>query len=471
MSPQNPAACAIVIPAYNEAASLRGVALRALRSGCSPVIIIDDGSTDETAAQTADLPVLLLRNTENRGKAASLWRGMQAALAGGAQAVITLDADGQHCPEDIPRFLTLAEAHPDNIITGSRLADRAAFPPKRYYANKVANFWISWAAGYPVEDSQCGFRLYPAELLRRLDFQPDKSQSFVFESEILIRAAHLGYVSRPLPIAAIYPENTRPSHFRGVSDIALITRMVARSLLSRCLYPAGLYSGLLRPRFRRWRLKTVGLDGWAMFLLSNLILFASAGMTLLPLCRTVYRTSRDAPCGTQSPGWGIVPGMKLRRGAMRQDYAARLDRALQLLASHPGRRVLVLGGRTSSADQSEAEAGRDYLLARGIVPERIILEDRSLHTLENLRQARELLRQAGAAQALLISNRYHLARAGAIAQGLGMAITLCAAEPRLTLNLRTLSRMLQEAYLLHWYYTGKTWSHWTRNRKLIHRIS
>ncbi len=470
MKAPNHAGNAIVIPAFNEQATLRDVVLRTLPF-CSLVIVIDDGSADQTAAVVADLPVLLLRNAANRGKAASLWRGMQAALQLGAQAVITLDADGQHDPADIPRFRALAEAHPGYIITGSRLADRAAFPPKRYYANKIANFWISWAAGYAIEDSQCGFRLYPADLLKRLQSSLDTSKSFVLESEILIRAAQQGYASLPLPIAAVYAENARPSHFRGVADIALITRMVAWSLVSRGFYPLGLYRGVLRPGFRRWRLHTVGFDGWAMFLLSNLILLATAGISALPLCRSVYLTAKSAPCRAQSLGWGIVLGMRLRRGAIPRDYALRLDRALAMLVSNRHSRVLILGGETSEGSPSEAEAGRNYLLARGIASDRVLPEDSSLYTLENLRQARQLLRNLGASETALISNRYHLARAGTIARGLRMALTPCAADDRLALNVRTLGRLLQEAYLLHWYHVGRMWSYWTHNEKLIHRIS
>ncbi len=240
-----------VIPAYNEAQTLRAVVVGVLRH-CPQVIVVDDGSTDSTAASIADLPITLVRNPRNLGKAASLWAGMRVALRPGTSAVITLDADGQHRPDDIPRFLALAQAHPREIITGSRLAEKAAFPRKRYIANKIANFWISWAAGYAVDDSQCGFRLYPAGLLRRLDL---RSEGFVLESEILIQGAQRGCLSLFLPIPALYAGNARASHFRAVKDIALITRMVARSLLSRWLYLPGLYRGVIRRQAR------LGVDG------------------------------------------------------------------------------------------------------------------------------------------------------------------------------------------------------------------
>ena len=134
---------AVVIPAYNEAATLRSVAQRALAfSSC--VIIVDDGSTDDSAARVDDLPVVLLRNAVNQGKAASLWQGMQHALHLGADAIITLDADGQHAPEDIPALIGAGRSHPRHIIIGARLRDPASIPASRYIANRIANFWISW---------------------------------------------------------------------------------------------------------------------------------------------------------------------------------------------------------------------------------------------------------------------------------------------------------------------------------------
>ena len=142
----------VVIPAFNEAATIKDVASRALRQNKN-VIVVDDGSTDGTAEALLGLPVSVLRNQTNRGKAASLWRGFQQALAAGASGVVTLDGDGQHAPEDIPRLLAVAAFYPDHVIIGARRPDqrRAAF--WRYVANRVADFWISWAAGYSFEDS------------------------------------------------------------------------------------------------------------------------------------------------------------------------------------------------------------------------------------------------------------------------------------------------------------------------------
>jgi glycosyltransferase involved in cell wall biosynthesis len=237
---------AVVIPAYNEAATIAGLAARA--AAVAPtVIVVDDGSTDGTQERVAGLPVTLLRNERNLGKGASLWRGMQHALALGAGGVVTLDADGQHAPEDIPRLVRAARAHPDDLVIGARLVGREGGPRARQIANRAADFFIGWAAGQPLDDSQSGFRVYPAGLLRRLDVKHGPGRGFVFESDALIAAARRGVRIRSVPIAAVYPRNARPSHFRPVVDIARISRMILWHLVSRGLTPAGLYRSLRRP--------------------------------------------------------------------------------------------------------------------------------------------------------------------------------------------------------------------------------
>jgi glycosyltransferase involved in cell wall biosynthesis len=234
---------AVVIPAFDEAATIRAVVEGALRQSAL-VIVVDDGSTDGTAACLEGLPVTLLRNPANLGKGASLWRGMEQALAQGAEAVVTLDGDGQHDPADIARLLAAWRQSPRSIVIGARLADSRNIPLYRYLANRFANFWIAWASGRPIEDSQSGFRVYPSSLLRRVSVAHGRSAGFVFESEILIEASRLGAGCAAVPVAAIYPPSARPSRFRPVLDVLRIARMVAWKLLARGLYLNGLASSL-----------------------------------------------------------------------------------------------------------------------------------------------------------------------------------------------------------------------------------
>jgi glycosyltransferase involved in cell wall biosynthesis len=225
---------AVVIPAYNEAATIRDVAERALAQ-LADVIVVDDGSTDSTRRELAGLPLTLISNPSNLGKGASLWRGFALALAEGADAVVTLDGDAQHRPEDIPRLAAAWRAQPASIIIGARLHEREKVPPLRYFGNRFANFWVAWASGFPVTDSQSGFRVYPASLLRQVQVFHGPNARFAFESEILIEAGRSRVRTTAVPIPAIYPPNARPSHYRSAVDTARIVRMIAWKLLTRGL--------------------------------------------------------------------------------------------------------------------------------------------------------------------------------------------------------------------------------------------
>lgn len=230
----------VVIPAYDEARALGRVLERCLAAGLA-VTVVDDGSRDQTAAIAGRYPVKLLSHAHNRGKGAALLTGITDALATDSTAVVTLDADGQHRPEDAARLIDHARRMPGSIIVGSRRADRGRAPRARYLANRIADFWISWAAGQPLDDTQSGFRLYPAEALRTLLPKCSCNRGFAFESEILIEAARCGIPIGAVAIPAIYGTATlRPSHFRPVRDISRIVLMVAAKLLARGMYPAGL---------------------------------------------------------------------------------------------------------------------------------------------------------------------------------------------------------------------------------------
>jgi glycosyltransferase involved in cell wall biosynthesis len=251
---------AIVIPAFEEAATIADIVTRAgAMSGM--VIVVDDGSTDRTAAMAEAAGAQVLRNACNQGKGSSLLRGMQAALRQGAELVVTLDGDGQHRPEDLPRFVAAWRDRPEAIVLGSRRSSQdlalarqaegtstATVPSDRCAANQIADFWISWAAGRLIEDSQSGFRLYPAHVLSALRLGRFKGRRFVLESELLIEAGKLDVPVVSVPIAALYGAPLqRPSHFRPVIDITRIVLMVAGKLLSRGMYPQGL--------FKVWRAK------------------------------------------------------------------------------------------------------------------------------------------------------------------------------------------------------------------------
>lgn len=236
--------CTVLIPAFNEAATIRRV-VEAVLDRVDRVLVISDGSTDGTVEQLAGLPAEVLAHADNRGKGFRLAEGLDHAFRNGADCVLTMDADGQHDPADIPAFLAAARLFPQSLVIGDRLDDRAAMPAGRAASIGIGDFFISWAAGRRLRDCQCGMRVYPAELWRTIRV-PDRERShFVFETAVLMRAAEAGGDIVRVPIAARYAGFVqRPSRFRPVVDTLRIARSVARFLLTVGVRPRGLLIAL-----------------------------------------------------------------------------------------------------------------------------------------------------------------------------------------------------------------------------------
>ena len=239
-----PGQLAAVIPARNEARSIRALAQACLQY-VQHVIVIDDASTDGTAEALTGLPVTVLSNKTRLGKGGALSRGFKEALEYGAGAIITLDGDGQHDPHDIPAFVEAANRYPGYLIIGARIKGAAHAPRSRRAANRIADFWISWAAGEPIRDSQSGHRLYPRELLMSVHANARVADGFAFESEMLIESTRHGFRIAAVPIEARYPGGARTSYFRPAYDIWRITRMVSWKLASRAMFLPGLARALL----------------------------------------------------------------------------------------------------------------------------------------------------------------------------------------------------------------------------------
>jgi len=229
----------VLIPAYNEEATIQALIDSILVHPPKQLLIVNDASSDNTARiinsivntwTEKNASIQVLHNTKNSGKAACLWRGFEQAIEQNFDAVITMDGDGQHRAEDIPALLQSHCEHPDHLVIGARERNLKTQPLGRFFANRFANFWISWAAGYGVSDSQSGFRLYPVTLLKKLGSLKN-SEGFVFESEVIIEAAWQGHYTSVVNIPTIYHKNRRASHFQPWQDIKKITQMVARRLV------------------------------------------------------------------------------------------------------------------------------------------------------------------------------------------------------------------------------------------------
>jgi len=223
----------VVIPALNESLRIREVVTGAL-AHCPNVIVIDDGSDDGTSECIADLPIVLLRHATRRGKGACLREGFAEALARGFDGALTMDGDGQHLADDIPRLFDAAVRYPGALVIGSRLRKRAQQPIHRRLANEFGDWGISWGCGYRIADTQSGQRYYPANVCA---LQDAPGENFVFEAQILITASReLGVRVVSVPIESRYQgpgaaAQFRKSHFRPLQDLWRITSHVVKQVL------------------------------------------------------------------------------------------------------------------------------------------------------------------------------------------------------------------------------------------------
>jgi hypothetical protein len=228
-APETETFCAI--PVYNNAATIADVARRA-RAELQNVLVIDDGSTDADLRELLkDLDVTVIRHPVNRGKGAALATAFTAAAERGARYLITLDGDGQHFPEDIPRFFPqLADGM---ILIGRRDEIAGAMPGSSLFGREFSDFWIGVETGVIVHDTQSGFRAYPVQHVRQLQIE---SLHYNFEMEIVARALWAGLRVETVPIRVFYPDaEDRVSSFHPFRDNARIAKVHAKLVLRELL--------------------------------------------------------------------------------------------------------------------------------------------------------------------------------------------------------------------------------------------
>jgi glycosyltransferase involved in cell wall biosynthesis len=217
---------AVLIPAYDAGAHLAGVLDGIVRFvPLRSVLVVDDGSRDDTAAVASRAGAEVVRHGENRGKGAALATGLAWARERGFEAVITLDADGQHDPAQIPLFLERFRNENLDLVLGARLARPEGMPAIRLWTNRITTWILSRRVGARLEDSQSGYRLLRTSLV-----DPDElvTRRYDTESEILIRAGLRGARFGSVPIPSVY--GTERSSIRPIRDALGFVRLLVRSL-------------------------------------------------------------------------------------------------------------------------------------------------------------------------------------------------------------------------------------------------
>ncbi len=192
----------VLITALNEERAIASVVSGALKT-VDRVVVVDDGSTDSTAAEAEKAGATVLQHEENQGKGVALRTGFRYMLEQGCDAIVTMDGDGQHSPEALPRFLEVLEQDRFDIVVGTRERHGGAMPFPRNVLNSLSSAIVSRLAGTRIRDSQSGYRLLRREVLERVKLD---APHYEMESEILIKAGKLGYRIGEVPIDTIYGE-------------------------------------------------------------------------------------------------------------------------------------------------------------------------------------------------------------------------------------------------------------------------
>ncbi len=217
----------IVMPALNEAATVGAVVQDA--TAWAPVLVIDDGSSDDTATTARRAGAEVIRHERRRGKGQAILTGIAAARERGARMVVTMDADGQHDPRDLGLLLAAAHEAPGTLVVGCRRDPETALPPARLNARTVASFFTSWVTGRSLRDTQSGYRVYPIELFDEI--RPSHG-GFVLETEVLVAAVRRGFDIVEIDVGTL-PRGARRSRFRPVTDGIAIGSYLAGPVLQR----------------------------------------------------------------------------------------------------------------------------------------------------------------------------------------------------------------------------------------------
>jgi glycosyltransferase involved in cell wall biosynthesis len=209
----------VIVPTYNNCKTLKRV-LDSVLLYTSNVIIVNDGSTDETALILENYTQLVqIHFSKNSGKGLALRAGFKKAIELNYKYSITIDSDGQHFASDIPKFIDFLEKEDEVLIIGSRNMMQEGVPKKSSFGNKFSNFWFWFETGIRLEDTQSGYRLYPLQQIPEKYF----TNKFEFEIEVIVRSAWKNCNVVNMPIQVLYDPKERVSHFRPFKDFTRIS--------------------------------------------------------------------------------------------------------------------------------------------------------------------------------------------------------------------------------------------------------
>jgi glycosyltransferase involved in cell wall biosynthesis len=243
--------CCVLIPTYNNSATLKNVIENVSRY-TDNIIVVNDGSTDSTDQILKSIPGLdILSYTPNQGKGIALRKGLKYAYSKGFQYAISIDSDGQHFAEDLPKFLEKLKQEKNAIIIGARNMEQSSVPGKSSFGNKFSNFWFKLETGVTAPDTQSGYRLYPLKPLNDIKFITRK---FEFEIEVLVRASWKGVSICHVPVKVYYaPAEERVSHFRPFKDFFRISVLNTVLVTLALLYyiPKRLLKDLQKKSFKQ----------------------------------------------------------------------------------------------------------------------------------------------------------------------------------------------------------------------------
>jgi glycosyltransferase involved in cell wall biosynthesis len=214
----------VLIPAYNEEKEI-GCVIEAVQQRGFAVVAVDDGSTDKTALAIQNSGAQCVISAVNEGKGAALRKGLQWVIQSPYQAVIVMDADGQHLPDDLDLFMQALESSGVDLVIGNRMHDPKGMPFIRRCTNRVMSGVISLITRQSVPDTQCGYRALTRRVFENIEL---RTHRFEIESEMILSACHKGLRIQSIPISSVYQNET--SHIRPFLDTFRFFRFIFQSI-------------------------------------------------------------------------------------------------------------------------------------------------------------------------------------------------------------------------------------------------